>query len=421
VRELPVYRPFALAAFAATLVVGTPLGIWMASWLYLGAPAVPVEWVLLHAHLQIFGFFATLIPGVAPHLFARFTGRAVTQGSATGWLFALLVGGMVSRVWGTWGRRPELVLMGAFLEAAGFVMFGLWVWRSLDPPSLALLRRHLTLSTGWFALACLAEAVLRWRALRAGLALPDIGGLRATHVMGLFGGVIGWVLGVLLRAGPMFVPSWRVPFGVARALPWVLALGVCLAAAGETGGWASSVGIAVARLGEFIALASVATVMVMGGVARRTRGTLPMLARSPQEARIFRLAAASAGLAVVGSAGATAAAWGDVPAPLLVDAVRHQVTIGFLTSVVVAMVFRLIPVLEETALPWPWLRGVAFWALLAGILLRSGEVAVGHGWNGPAPWVPLSGLLVWLALGCVGANVIGAIATASGEGHGGRR
>jgi NnrS protein len=420
VRELPVYRPFALAAFAATLVVGTPVGIWMASWLYLGAPAVPVEWILLHAHLQIFGFFAMLIPGVAPHLFARFTGRGVTRGRATGLLFALLVGGMVSRICGTWGRRPELILVGAFLEAVGFVMFGLRVWRSLDPPPLALLRWHLTLSTGWFALACLAETALRSRALRAGLALPDVGGLRATHVMGLFGGVIGWVLGVLLRAGPMFVPSWRVPLAAARAIPWVLALGVCLAAAGEAGGWAPSTGIVVARLGEFIVLASVAAVMVTGGVARRTGGALPMLARSPQEARIFRLAAASAGLAVIGSAGATAAAWSDTPAPLLVDAVRHLVTIGFLTSVVVAMVFRLIPVLEETALPWPRLRGVAFWALLAGVLLRSGEVAVGHGWSGPAPWVPLSGLLVSLALGCAGANVIGAIVTASGGGRGGR-
>jgi hypothetical protein len=421
VREVPVYRPFALAAFAATLIVGTPLGIWMASWLYLGAPAVPIEWILLHAHLQIFGFFAMLIPGVAPHLFARFTGRGVAQGRATGWLFALLLGGMVSRVWGTWGRRPELVLMGAVLETAGFVMFGVQVWRSLDPPPLALLRWHLTLSTGWFALACLAEAVLRWRALLAGLALLDVGGLRATHVMGLFGGVVGWVLGVLLRAGPMFVPSWRVPLAAARALPWVLTLGVCLAAIGEAGGSAPSTGIVVARLGEFIVLASIAAVMVMGGVARRTRGALPMLARSPQEARIFRLAAASAGLAVVGSAGATAAAWNDAQAPLLVDAVRHLVTVGFLTSVVVAMVFRLIPVLEETALPWPRLRGVAFWALLAGVLLRSGEVAVGHGWSGPAPWVPLSGLLVSLALGCAGANVIGAIVTASGGGRGGRR
>jgi hypothetical protein len=37
----------------------------MLAWLYSGAPAVAVEWRLLHASLQIFGFFGTLIVGVA--------------------------------------------------------------------------------------------------------------------------------------------------------------------------------------------------------------------------------------------------------------------------------------------------------------------------------------------------------------------
>jgi hypothetical protein len=408
--EPPVYRPFALAAFAAALGGGTPLGIWMASWLYLGAPAVPIDWVLLHAHLQIFGFFAMLIPGVAHHLFARFTGRVVTPGAAARWILGLLVGGMVSRLWGTGVHRPGFIVTASCLEAAGFVLFGLRVWRSLDPPPLALLRRQLTISTGWFALACLVEAVLRWRALQAGLTLPDVGGLRAVHAMALLGGVIGWVLGVLLRAGPMFVAGWRAPLRTARAVPWVLGLGVLIAAAGEAaGGW-----VTLARLGEFIALASVGAVMVMGGAARRGHGALPMVGRSAEEARIFRLAVFSAGLSVIGSAAATAAAYSGAPAHLLTDAVRHLVTIGYLTSVVVAMAFRLIPVLEGKALPWPRLRGVAFWTLLTGILLRSAEVLVGHGWSGPAPWIPLSGVLVWLALACVGANLVGAIAARRG-------
>ncbi len=68
--EPPVYRPFALLAFAATLWVGTPLGIAMLAWLYGCGPAVPMPLVRLHAHVQVFGFFATLIPGVAAHLLA---------------------------------------------------------------------------------------------------------------------------------------------------------------------------------------------------------------------------------------------------------------------------------------------------------------------------------------------------------------
>ena len=409
-QEPPVYRPFALAAFAIALGGGTPLGMWMASWLYLGAPAVPIDWMLLHAHLQIFGFFAMLIAGVAHHLLARFTGRAVTGGPVAGWILGLLVSGVVSRCWGTWAHQPGLIVIASCLEAASFIVFGLRVRRSLDSPPLALLRRQLTFSTGWFALACLVEAVLRWRALRAGLALPDVGGLRATHDMALFGGVIGWVLGVLLRAGPMFVAGWRTHVWTARALPWVLGLGVAIAAVGEAATWAPATGVALARLGELIALACVGAVMAMGGVARRGRRALPMVSRSAEETRIFRLAVISAGFSVIGSAAAAAAACSGAPLHLLTDTVRHLVTIGFLTSVVVAMAFRLIPVLERTALPWPRLRGAAFWALLSGVLLRSAELLVGHGWSGPAPWVPLSGVLVWLALACVGANLLRAIA-----------
>src|SRR5262245_47244307 len=100
-REALVYRPFAIAAFTTTLAVGTPIGIWMASWLYLGAPAVPMGWILLHAHVQIVGFFGVLIPGVAHHLFARFTGRTIPSGPVTWWVFGFLASGLLSRVIGT--------------------------------------------------------------------------------------------------------------------------------------------------------------------------------------------------------------------------------------------------------------------------------------------------------------------------------
>ena len=90
VQEPPVYRPFALIALAATLLVGTPLGTWMLGRLCWGGGPVPVEHVWLHAHLQIFGFFGTLIVGVAHHLVPRFAGRPVTVTPLTRWLVAAL-------------------------------------------------------------------------------------------------------------------------------------------------------------------------------------------------------------------------------------------------------------------------------------------------------------------------------------------
>jgi hypothetical protein len=57
---------------------------------------------------------------------------------------------------------------------------------------------------------------------------------------------------------------------------------------------------------------------------------------------------------------------------------------------------------------------VALWSLAAGIVLRTAEVLVGLGWLALAPWIPLSGLLVWVAVACVEANLVAAIAAARG-------
>jgi hypothetical protein len=203
----------------------------------------------------------------------------------------------------------------------------------------------------------------------------------------------------------MFVARWRAPVRAARVLPGLLALGVGVAAWGEALGES-----AAARLGELIVLASAAGLVLLGGALRPVRGALPMVARSPEASRIFRVAVLSAIGAVIGSAAAVAVASAGLDVRVLGDAVRHLVTVGVLTSVVMAMAFRLIPLLEGRALPWPRLRGVALWSLAAGIVLRSAEVLVGLGWPAPAPWIPLSGVLIWIAVACVGANLVGAIA-----------
>jgi hypothetical protein len=407
--EPPVYRPFALLALTVALLGGIPLGLWLLGWLYLGLAAVPPQWLLLHAHLQIFGFFGTLIMGVAQHLLPRFTGRPVSPSRLLRVSLALQAAGLTLRILGTAGERGAPLLLAALLQTGAFLLFARWVWGMLDPAPLAFLRRHLTLSTAWLAGACALEAALRASALASGLSLPALAGVRVVHAMGLYGGVLGWVLGVLLRAGPMFVPRWRAPLRAARGLPWLQALGLGLVAAGEAGAWGVETAAALARLGELVILAGAAGLMLRGGVLTPARDALPLVARSPEESRIFRVALLAGAAAVVGSAVTVAAAGAGLDVRVVGDAVRHLVTIGVLTSVVVAMVFRLVPVLEGRRLRWPRLRHVALWSLAAGILLRSAEVLVGLGWSSLASWIPLSGLLVWLAVACAAANLIGSV------------
>jgi hypothetical protein len=402
----PVYRAFARLAFAAALLGGAPLGVWMLTRLYWGGGPVVPSWVLLHAHLLVFGLFAGLILGIAPELVARFAGRPV-EPPAGSWLLTALALALGLRVVGTLAAAPAWILAAALVQLLAFGRFAVWVWRALDPPALRPTRAHLALATAWLVGALAVEVGLR---AAAGDAEPDPGGMRAVHLAALLGGVTGWILGVVLRAGPMFVPSWRVAPRLALAAPWTLALGVLLAGLGEV-----ARATALARLGEALALGTVTAVAVAGGAARRRRSGLLLVAQAGPESRLFRLALVAAGTAAAGSLLAAGLAWRGVPLSLLADALRHLVTVGFLLALVLAMAFRLIPAFDRRPLAWPRLREVAFWALLGSVLIRSAEVLADYGWEPVLAWLPPAGVLAWIAIGCVALNLAGAPRSRRGE------
>ena len=131
-----MYRLFALLAFGTTILIGVPLGIRILAWLYLGASAVSVEVLQVHASVQLFSFFGTLIVGVAHHLLPRFTRRAVRATALTPWLVACLALAAALRVAGAWGGGPGTLAAAAALQFTAFGAFGGWVWRMLDPPPL---------------------------------------------------------------------------------------------------------------------------------------------------------------------------------------------------------------------------------------------------------------------------------------------
>jgi hypothetical protein len=405
--EPRVYRPFAVLAFGGSVLVGTPLGIWLLAWFHLGAPALSVEWLLLHAAVQVFGLFGTLIVGVAHHLLPRFTGRPVAASALTPWLAGLLAAGLALRAVAVVSGAAALAPAGALTQGVAFALFAAWVWRTLDPPPLARLRRHLAASSAWLAVACVLEVGVRMAALSTGHAVPDLGAMRAVHSVALLGGVIGWVSGVLLRAGPMFVPGWQVPRPVVTLVLWGPLLAVVLSVAALPAGPVAA--IALARLADLAALGALAAVFVSAGALRRSGRALRMLSRSHPESRILRLGAACALAGALGAAGLGLGAGAAFPQHTLADALRHLLTIGVLTSIVVAMTFRLIPVLEGVALSWPGLRTVAFVALLASVFLRVAQGLAVYGWPWLGPAVALSGVLAWIALAAVTVSLTAAM------------
>jgi hypothetical protein len=377
----------------------------MLAWLYAGAPAVPQAWVQLHASLQVFGFFATLIAGVAPHLVARFTGRPLVWTRLHRRLAALLGLALALRVAGTVADLGAVVLGGAALQAIAFGLFTRWVWRALDPPPLAIVRRQLALSSAWLVVALLVELLGRVLVLRDGGTVPAGTVMRAVHTVALDAGVLGWVLGVMLRAGPMFIAGWQPRPSVARVLPVLLAVGAVLT-------WVEAFGngpVVVGRFGELVAFGGGVALLVTAGAFRHVPKALPMLSRSGEETRIARIALVSFPLAALGAAATVVGALAGANVHVVADAVRHLVAVGFVTSIVVAMTFRLIPALEAVSLRWPGLRRVALVALAAAVALRTAQVLVPLGAASIAPAVALSGLLVWIAVASVAASFVAAV------------
>jgi hypothetical protein len=406
VTEPPLYRPFALLAFAATVLAGAPIGARVLLAYHAGAPAVAVPWLLLHAHVQIIAFFGTLILGVAPHLLARFTGRPLRAPSRP-WLAPLaLAAALVLRAAGTAIDSGGALAFAAGVQALVFAAFVARVWAVLDPPPLARVRAQLTLASAWLAVALLAETALHTEAWARGAAASS-SLLRGLHAGALLGGVLGWVLGVLLRAGPMFVPEWTPPPWLARALPALLGIAALLAVAGEAALVPASA--LAARLGEGLAIATATGVVVGGGALRRAGSTLPLLSRGAAEARIFRVAAVSAVAALAGAAATVVGELTGIALPLVADAVRHLLTVGVLGAVAIAMGVRLVIVLEGAPLPWPRLRTVALVALGAGVVTRTAQIVIPAGITSLAPVVVLSGLLAWLAFACVGVTLVGVV------------
>ena len=406
--EAPLYRPFALLALGVTLGVATPIGAIALFNLYASAGAVPGVWPRLHAYLQLFGFVGILIIGVGHHLVLRFAHRPIRRPARTPWILGLAALALAARVAAAATTGPPAAALWVGSGIAGplaYGLFALWVTghvRAIQPRFTS--DWLLVSGAWWFTLGLATEAVALVRAATAGgdpaLATPGPG----LYAMGLYGGVFGWVLGVALRVAPMFLVGRKVGRWGGPAL---LALngGVLLALLAEV--WPpdsrpAHVLVALSDLG--VAGALVVGALAVGAWQPEPRRAIA-LHMDRTEARFFRLAFACAGLAALGLVVGAVLTFACVAKGMLTDATRHLLTVGFVIGAICAMGFRFLPVIEGVRLALPRARQVAFWALLAAVLLRTAELGADYLHEGFLRPAALSGFLAWLALAAWGLAV----------------
>jgi uncharacterized protein involved in response to NO len=427
-----IYRRFLKSALLFTLTGGTGLGAWALIMMAMRGRLGGMERgiIQVHGHWQLFGWVGLFVVGIAYQILPRMTGIPLPSHRAVVGSFVALTLGAVLRVGQSFdpsALRTALVYGSATLELVGCAIFAWTVARILSSQQgrLAPYQRYVALGTAWLVVAALLNLAHARDLLRSGR-FEVAAWLNVPYLtVFLVGFVTFWILGVSLKTLPVFMRlDCRPRLATALALP--LAAAVAVTAVSEAlflRGGGDTARIAFGLGGIAVAAGLVAFTWALGilspaledgvsGIAGMTGGTGPgVMARlpgvDPGYEKFVRLAyvwLVLAGLMLVAFSIVTLRGL-----PLdhaYIGAYRHALTVGFITTMMMGMAYRIVPVFRGVALWSTRLREITFWLLAVGnvirVLFQSLSAAAGPVWLRVAG---ISGVLELAALVLFAVNL----------------
>jgi len=373
-----LYRRFLKTALLFTLTGGTALGAWALVTMALRGSLGGIDRgvIQVHGHWQLFGWVGLFVVGVAYHILPRLTGVPLPSHRAAAGSYALLALGILLRFAqsldpGT--ARTALLFGSAGLEIGGVAIFAWTVARILRAARpLAPWQRYVAHGTLWLIAAALLNLVHAADLALSGrfevspwLNVPYL-------TVFLLGFVTFWIFGVSLRTLPVFMGLRDRPRFAARlAAP----LSIATAAAAVSEGWflrggGPAAGVAFGGALAALALLLAAFVAALGVLA-------PIRAASPEPGvdrgyeKYVRLAYAWLALsALMLLAFAVVVLRGGGLDHAYVGAYRHALTVGFITTLMVGMAQRIVPVFRGVPLHSARLLDLTFWLLAIGNVIR---------------------------------------------------
>ena len=409
-----LYRRFLKAALLFTFTGGTALGalalILMAVRGELGG--VGRGLIQIHGHYQLFGWVGLFVVGVAYHILPRLTGVPLPSYRLASLSFVLLVTGTILRAGQALdpgALRSSVLLGGGLMEVLGCGLFAWAVARILLPRAsrLEAYQAYLVFGTGWLGVASLLNLSHAWYlASRAVFEVPPFLNVPYLSVF-LVGFVTFWILGVSLRTLPVFMGlRARLPLAWAVAVPMtlslmVMALGESSYLAGGGGAARVAFGIGGLLLAVCLGLFTWALGIFGEGDGEKEpgvdRGYEKFLRLGYGWLLVSGLMLAIFSVLAVRGADMNHA---------LVGAYRHALTVGFVTTIMVGMASRIVPVFRGVPLHSAWMREWTFWLLAVGNVIRVGFQSL-SGLSDPA-WLKVtgvSGVLELAALVLFGINL----------------
>lgn len=345
--------PFVAGAVVFGLIVGFPLGFTLAHAAAQGS-SLGGRWQALaqvHGHLQLMGWVGLFLMGMGFRLVPRFTGVRVRPGALVPLTFALMGSGLLLRAVAQpfADERPlaALFVAAAALEAAAALTFSVAILRCL-----ASGRREQFLYSPFFAagavwVAVAAVLTLAFVADAARDSTPTIAVLRSTSItfLQLYGFIFMFIFAVSLRTFPIFFERRPAQPQLTLAA-WALAnAGVAAYAAALI--WKSYDHSADVRLLQTVAflvvgaalVALLALLRVFEGKPHRLRISARRSMRFIRSAYAWLLVTAA--LQVFFS---TRALLDErPPTHFQIDAVRHFLALGFVTTMIIGMALLVLP------------------------------------------------------------------------------
>ncbi len=396
-----IHHGFVLSALAVTLTLGAGWGAWLLWQIGMNRDfrSVPPAHVIGHGEAQLWGFIVLFIMGVSLRTVLQPVVRCRWGTQTSCGLLALALFGIVGGyAWSLWPEAFALPgVVGAaslLLMAAGYSVLQVSVLYSKWPATWAR-----AVMTAGFWLIVWAVVTVYFRTL-AGVAGPGVYS-DSQRLLLIELAVFGFAMNSIYGFGQMLLPgllrigstkNWAI-----ECSHWLHNLGtivLCLATGPEWPRGTAAVGCAFVAIGAiFFAIGIRGFVGRRRALRRAEKGFAPLDLYPPLAFfwLVVSLMLMTGGLMYETSV--------QQPLPhAYMGAVRHALTVGFMTTLILGVGQRLLPVLDHTVLALPRLAVPILILIGTGNFLRVGSEMAIVATPAAFPVMPFSALLEWFAL-----------------------
>lgn len=365
-----IYRRFFLAGMVVVLTAGAVWGAWLLVQIALHGTfrAATIHEINAHGHAQIFGWVGLFVMGFAYQAFPRMKHTSLWRPDLANFSFYLMVFGVFARAVGeplsAWPLMRELAVAAGFAEVAAIGLFVTVILTTLRRSGKPFETHdgYVVAALAFFFVQAVYDLLLTYATITASspeallrLVSTYQASLRDVQIHGF---ALLMILGVGLRMFPVLFGFDRPPTGLARAGLWLLIAGVVgesvlTVVLRQTG--VQAWGLPLYACALLVAGTSVAMTWRWGLLAKLTEpdrsGKFVRAAVTWLHVSMLMLTLAPVYMLLVLPASPALSESGRQAAELgfshaYYGAVRHAITVGFISLMILGMAAKVVPTLN---------------------------------------------------------------------------